>query len=455
MVANLQQLIRSGESEIVEFKKSTGEIQEILETVGAFANSRGGTILIGVTKVGAVLGMNLGMDTLESLANTIQQQTDPKVFPSLTIAEVEGRTVIVLRVEESPIKPVLVQGRGFKRIGRNNHMLSSGELTRLFFASWEVSWDTGPVPEATVDDIDMDALRQFLRRARQERNMAIDPEIPVPEVLAKLELLYHGQVSRAAVLLFGKRPQQFLMSSEVRCGRFKGTQPLHFIDMKVIEGNIIEQVPAAMEFIQRHISMEAEIIPTQLERQERWEYPLEALREAIINATCHRDYRDSGNIQVRIFDDRLEVWSPGLLPEGLTIADLYRAHNSRPRNHRIARAFFLIRYIERWGTGTLRMIDLCRAAGLPAPEFAEVSGAFVVTFRKSKLTKKYLEELELSERQMGAIEYVRQKGRITNQDYARLVGVSRRTATRDLVMLVEKGIFRQIGKGKASYFELA
>jgi ATP-dependent DNA helicase RecG len=98
------------------------------------------------------------------------------------------------------------------------------------------------------------------------------------------------------VLLFGQRPQRFLLPAELRCARFKGTEPLQFLDMKVIEGTIIQQVPAAMEFIQRHINMAAEIVPHQIERQERWEYPLEALREALVNATCHRDYQDSGNV---------------------------------------------------------------------------------------------------------------------------------------------------------------
>ena len=354
MTATILQLLRASESETLEFKQSLGEIREIIETAGAFANGQGGTIVIGVTNVGRVLGVDIGKDTLEALANSIQQQTDPKVFPSIVVAEVEGKTVITLRIEESSIKPVLVQGRGYKRIGKSYHVLSSSELTRLFFSSGEISWDAGPSSGATLDDIDVEILRQFLRRARQER----------------------------------------------------------------------------------------------------WEYPLEALREAIVNATCHRDYRDSGNVQVRIFDDRVEVWSPGLLPEGITISDLYRTHNSRPRNHRIARAFFLIRYIEQWGTGTLRMIELCRAAGLPEPEYAEMSGAVVVTFRKAKLTKRYHEGPEQIERQKRAIEYVRQQGRITTQGYAQFFNVSIRTARRDLTALVDKGVFHRAGKSKASYFEL-
>jgi ATP-dependent DNA helicase RecG len=157
---------------------------------------------------------------------------------------------------------------------------------------------------------------------------------------------------------------------------------------------------------------------------------------------------------VRIFDDRLEVWSPGRLPEGITIADLSRTHNSHPRNHRLARAFFLIGYIEQWGTGTLRMIDLCRAAGLPDPEFAETSGAFIVTFRQSKLTREHLERLGLNERQVKAVEYAKAKGSLTNADYVQLTGVSRNWATKELKELVEKGVLKQVGRGKGSRYQL-
>jgi len=453
MTADTSQLIRSGESEAVEFKQSTGELREILETVGAFANTHGGTILVGVTNAGDVVGVTIGKDTLESLANAIHQSTDPRLFPSLTTTQLEGKTVLVLRVDESPIKPVLVQGRGFKRVGRSNHLLSSAEVTYLSLASRSLSWDAGPADGYGLSDLDPEAVRRFLIAAQRERNLAIDPNAPLEEVLEKLKLQQDGQPTRAALLLFGQDPQHFLRQSEVRVARFKGTQPLHFLDMKVIEGRLIEQRQAMMEFVERHISMAAEI--KGLEREERWEYPLAALREAVTNAICHRDYQDGGNVQVRIFDDRLEVWSPGLLPPGLSLEALRHTHRSLPRNHLLAHAFFLIKFIEQWGTGTLRMIELCQEAGLPEPEFAEISGAFVVTFRQSKLTPEYLAGLGLNERQMKAVEYVRQHDRIANQEYARLVSVSSRTATRDLSELVKKGIFQQVGRGKGSYFALA
>lgn len=454
MLIDLQQLLLSGESETVEFKQSLGELHEIIATAGAFANGAGGTIVIGVAPSGKVLGVDIGKDTLEALANSVQQQADPKLFPAISTVAVESRTLIVVHVPTSAFKPVLVQGRGYKRVGRSNHVLSSNEWTRLFFTNKGASWDAGAVADATFDDIDENALRHFLRRAKHERNMAIALDTPLAEALAKLELLYEGKPNRAAILLFGKRPQRFFYPAELRCARFKGAEPIHFIDMKVMAGDIIAQVPAAMEFIQRHISMAAEIVATQVERIDRWEYPLEALREAIINAVCHRDYCDSGNVQVRIFDDHIEVWSPGLLPEGITIPDLYRTHSSRPRNHRIAHAFFLINYIEQWGTGTLRMIELCKAEGLPEPEYDERSGAVVVSFKRGKAMKKFHEGSEQSQREKMIFEYMKEHKRITAREYVKLLSVSTRTARRDLTELVTKGVLRRVGKNKGTYFEL-
>jgi len=151
----------------------------------------------------------------------------------------------------------------------------------------------------------------------------------------------------------------------------------------------------------------------------------------------------------------LEIWNPGLLPECLSIEDLKGPHVSRPRNKLIAHAFFLIKYIEQWGTGTLRMIDACRAADFPEPEFDEMSGNFIVTFYKSRFTEDHLKQLGLTERQRRAVEYVKANGKITNRECVELTGVSSRTATRDLVDLVERGVLRQRGKGMGSRFELA
>ncbi|MEW6668884.1 MAG: ATP-binding protein [Thermodesulfobacteriota bacterium] len=166
--------------------------------------------------------------------------------------------------------------------------------------------------------------------------------------------------------------------------------------------------------------------------EEKWEYPLEGLREAAVNAICHRDYTSSANVQVRIFDDRLEVWNPGDLPEGMTVEDLRRPHESKPRNKLIANAFFLIKYIEQFGTGIQRILDDCRAQELPAPTFEAKGHSFRAIFTPSKTASKVPAVLELTERQKRLVAAVKQKGRITRSEYEKLTGVSRATAKRDL-----------------------
>ncbi|MCW5933199.1 MAG: putative DNA binding domain-containing protein [Fimbriimonadia bacterium] len=453
MTFQIEKLIRSGESETVEFKQSTGEIKEILQTICAFANSHGGVILVGVGDQGDVVGVNIGKGTLESLVNTIQQQTDPKVFPSLNKIELEGKSILVLQVEESPIKPILIKGRGYRRVGRNNHILSSAEVANLSLFSRRMSWDAGPAENLSLEDVEPKALHEWLSLARRERSLDVNLDTPLEDILIKLDLLREGQLTRAAILLFGKEPQRFLRQSEVRVARFKGNNPLHFLDMKVIEGRIIDQREAIMDFIQRHIRMEATI--EGLDRQERWEYPLPALREAVTNALCHRDYGDAGNVQVRIFDDRLEVWSPGTLPLGVTLESLRVSHNSMPRNRLVAYALFLVKYIEQWGTGTLRMMEDCKEAGLPEPEFTERGTAFVVSFYNKQLTRAHLESLGLSDRQIVAVEYARLQGRITNQEYVQLTKVSRRTATTELKKLEDMGLLTSQGGGRSLYYILS
>jgi ATP-dependent DNA helicase RecG len=174
----------------------------------------------------------------------------------------------------------------------------------------------------------------------------------VRESLEKLDLLIDGIPTNAAILLFGRDPQKFFGHSEIRCARFKGTKPLEFIDMKVFGGNLIDQREDAVEFVKEHIKLHAKIVG--LERVETWEYPIDAIREAVTNAICHRDYEECANAQVRIFDDRIEIWGCGALPEPLTVDDLKQSHRSILRNPLIGKCLFLIKFIEHWGTGTNR-----------------------------------------------------------------------------------------------------
>jgi ATP-dependent DNA helicase RecG len=246
-----------------------------------------------------------------------------------------------------------------------------------------------------------------------------------------------------------KDTKLFLSEATIHCGRFK--EETIVIDDRMIEGTIMEQVDEAMDFIRKNITVRF-VMTGKPEREQIWEYPLEALREAVINAVCHRDYTAPSNTEVRIYDDRLIVWSPGGLPFGITMEDLYKSHSSVLRNKGIGEVFYDIGWIEQWGSGIDKMQRACKKAGLPEPYFEEYQG-FRVIFRKDIYTEEYLHNLGLNERQIKAVIYVKEKGRITNKEYQDLNAVKRRLASYELDDLIQKGIAERVGKvGKGTYY---
>ncbi len=351
---------------------------------------------------------------------------------------------------ESQEKPVFYRGNAYKRVGKSTHKLSSSEIRNLAKNSGEkTSWDEQICEEASLDDIDEEKVKEFLKRTKNNRDLDIDPKISLKDALKRLKLLSNGRPINACLLLFGKNPQRFFSQAVTKCARFKGTKPTTFIDMKTFDGDIIEQRNDSLEFVKEHIKLEAEIKGT--ERIEKWEYPIEAIREAITNAICHRDYRVSSKVQVRIFDDRLEVWGCGPLPDPLTVEDLKKKHRSILRNSSIGRCFFLTKYIEEWGTGTNRIIEKCVERGLPEPLFEEVTESLVVTFRKYPIDEEILEDL--NDRQKEAIRYLKEHKSIKSGNLLEMFpDVSRETLRKDLKNLIERGIIKKRGAKRGTEY---
>lgn len=457
---DLKKLISKAESEIIEFKKSTGEWKEIIETISAFSNTEGGKIVIGVSKSGKLFGVDIGKDTIEHLTNQISQNTDPKVHPRITIEKIKGRSMIIIEVKESSDHLVLAFGRPFKRVGKSTIRMSKDEYEKLILEKHKdkLQFDTQLCLKATLKEIDKEKLRWFLRKAKEERNYDIDPEVPIKEALNRLNLIQDEKLTNTAILLFAKDLQKFFPQVKIRAGRFKGADGLDFIDMKVLEGSIPELREKAMKFIMDHIRHG--IFFDANRRYDRWEYPLRAVEEVLNNALAHREYFSNAEIQLSIYDDKIEVWNPGELPKSLTPQDLKRKHKSIPRNKLLADKIFLIKFIEQWGKGTNRIIDEMRQNNLPEPKFQNLSGGFEVTligpgksFEK-EIEKEKLHKLEINERQRKAIKYVVEEGTINRREYIRLNQISHTIAHRELKELVEKGVFRKKGAGKYIRYEL-
>ena len=447
----LKKIISQDESETVEFKKSLSESKEIIKTISAFANTKGGRIFIGVSNYGKVLGVEIGKDTMEHLVNQITQNTDPKVQPHITIEKIDEKQIIIIKVKESPDHLVLAFGRPYKRVGKSTIRMSKDEYERIILEKHKdkLYFDSQICKDAALADIDKEKIRWFLKKAKAERNLDIDYTASPSEALKRLNLLVDNKPTNTAILMFGKNPQRFLIQSEVRCARFKGIKAVKpFIDMKVVDGSIYEQIDQTEKFILFNIKKAAWIEPGKIERQEKWEYPPDAIREAIINAIAHRDYNSPANVHISIFDDRVEIWNPGKLPPPLTPKNLKEEHKSIPVNPSLANLLFLIKYIERWGTGTNDIMKWCREEGLPEPIFKEVTGGFAVVLRKFQIPEN-LETLELNERQKKAIEYLKIHKNITRKMYIEINNISPRQANKDLNDLLEKRLIRKQGRGRA------
>jgi len=376
---DLSKSIGANESTTIEWKQSLAEINEIIETVAGFANTEGGRIFIGVSPEGKILGVQLGKGSIEKMVNQIAQKTDPKIYPKIATKKIDGKEVIVIDVKEAHDHLALAFGRPYKRVGRSTVKMSKDEYERLILEKHKskLYFDEQICKGARNTDISKEKLLSFVKKAREQRGLSIDRGSSVPDILRKLKLLKDGRLTNAAVLLFGTNTQNYFLQAELKAIRFKGideTKPM--LDFKTIGGDAITLLEKAESFIYDHIPMNAWIESGKLQRQEKWLYPPDAIREALANALAHRDYASSGKLQVRIFDDRLEIWNPGLLPPPLTVENLKGRHDSIPRNPLIAKVFFWIKFSEDVGSGTSKIIQWCREWGLPEPTYEEAGGSF-------------------------------------------------------------------------------
>jgi len=313
--------------------------------------------------------------------------------------------------------------------------------------------DAASSPDASLDEISPERVRWFLERAKAERDYAVDPSSSVASALTHLDLLDADRPTNAAILLFGRNPQRQFPTAETKCLHFHGTEVRKPIpSYQLYKGDLFKQVDQAVDFVLSKLNRsvgtrdQGPIAPV------AYEIPKNVIAEAVVNAIAHRDYASNAGTQVYVFADRVEVWNPGALPPGLTLEKLRTQHPSIPRNPLIADPLFLAHYIEKAGTGTLDMIDGCRKAGLPEPEFREDGDHFVLTLWRDWLTEAFIDGLGISERQKHGLALLRREGRLRSSSYQQLTGMSRQTASRDLEELVGKGVIERVGSGRGVHY---
>jgi ATP-dependent DNA helicase RecG len=437
------------EQQNIEYKQSWHD--DYLKWVCGFANAHGGTIFIGKDDDGVTVDVADYKKLMDDLPNKIRDVLG--IMAEVNLHE-DGGLYFIEIVTPPYSVPISLRGNYYYRSGSTKQELKGNALMEFLLRKSGKTWDDVVEPRAGLADIDEKTVERFkIDAAKAGRLPADDGELPLDEFLDKLRLTENGQLKRAAVVLFGKDPGRFYPNQIVKIGRFGGKED-DLIFQEVVEGNLLHLLRETAEqlnwkFFIKLVNFEG------LQRVERGEYPVAAVREILLNALVHRDYMSSF-IQVRIYDDKFWVWNAGKLPEDISLESLRGVHSSHPRNPLIADVCFKGGYIDSWGRGTLKIINACREAELPEPSITEQFGGILVEIFKNRFTPEQLKKAGLSERQIKAVLYVAEQGKITNQIYQKLFGVARITATRDLKELVEKGILKSSGtKGAGSSYRLA
>jgi ATP-dependent DNA helicase RecG len=318
-------------------------------------------------------------------------------------------------------------------------------------------FDTSACDSVNLKDLSRKRIDWFLETARRERGFPLKSNTTTQALLTHLNLLDDGKPTNAAMLLFGSNPQHFHRTAETKCIHCHGTEYRRpFASLQVYGGDIFEQADQASDFVLAKINRAIGTRAASITAPATYELPPDAIGEAIVNAIAHRDYHSNASVEVRLFADRLEVWNPGRLPGTLTLDDLRDDHPSVPYNPLVAESLYLTRYIERVGSGTQTMIELCREAGLPEPQFEQRSGSFVITLWRDWLTDKVVAELHLNDRQVQAVMHAKTSGRISTGEYRAMTKTSESTALRELRHLTKLCVLEKVGgSGRAAHYVVA
>jgi len=437
---------RMPEHQNIEYKSAWHD--DYLKWVCGFANAQGGVIYIGKDDNGKVSGIDGYKKLMDDIPNKIRNAMGITV--EVNLHEEAGKHYIEIKILPYSV-PISLRGRYYYRSGSTKQELTGASLNEFLLKKSGKTWDDVIEPRATFDDIDENTFSAFLKISEEKGRMPETIGLSIPQIFEKLLLTENAQLKRAAITLFGKNPAKFYPNTFVKIGRFRENDIL-FHD--VVEGNLITLLREVTNQL-NHKYLTQKIHFEGLYRIETGEYPTPAIREMLLNALIHRNYLGVMT-QIRVYDDKINIWNDGALPHGISLEKLKQPHPSIPRNPIIAGVCFKGGLIDSWGSGTVKIIDTCKQAQLPEPELIEEFGGFLVTLFKNKLTKEQLGKLGLNERQIKAVEFVKEKGKITNKEYQTLNSISERTASRELSELTKKQVLKSSEtKGAGSYFYLS
>lgn len=435
---DLVALLRQPEGKTLEFKRDLSSPQGVLKSIIAFANTAGGTVLIGVEdRTRRVCGVVDPLALEERLSNLISDQIAPRVVPELEILPWRRAQVVAVQVHPSANRPHYLRDAGlhggaYVRVGSSNRVADAPLVDEMRRFARSEAFDERPMPELDSEALDFRAASESFAGIRKLSRADLET--------LRLVTRHGGRTvpTVGGILLFGKERLRHFADAWIQAGRFRGTDKRTIDDHAEIRLGLIRAVEQAIGFVDKHSTRAAEI--GTMRRKDRWSVPPAALREAVINAVVHADYSQRGApIRIAIFDDRVEIENPGLLPFGLTVDDIRRGI-SKLRNRVIGRVFHELGLIEQWGSGIQRMTGACTAAGLEPPRLEEIGTHFRVTIATRRAKAPVVDDLD-----QAILSALAKAEALSTHEIAKVIRRSPRAARTRMLSLIERGLVVEVG----------
>lgn len=446
------------EKQNVEWKESWND--KYLQWICGFANAQGGKLYIGCDDNGNVIGVNDSKKLLEDIPNQIRDAMG--IIVDVNLLTDGDKEYIEIDVPSYPIG-ISCKGKYYYRSGSTKQTLTGPALEAFLIRKHGATWDHSPLPVFKMEDVDDGIVGRFKQLAAKKGR--IDQSLldePKEVLIEKLRLTNGGYLTNAAMLLFSKNPDQYQLGPYIKIGYFENDADLLYQDE--VHGSILEQIDKAIELIYFKY-MRAKITYVGIQRREKYFVPEEALREALLNAICHKQYESRIPIQVSVYEDKLYVGNVGRLPETWTAEKLLQKHNSLPYNPDIANVFYLAGYIESWGRGIEKICDSLKKDNLPMPEYTVHPGDIMIKFTgpedriirvSGKVTDGVTSEVtsHVTDREQQVLQFLSEDPGYTMPRLAEMMGVSRKTVAEYLKSLKEKGLIERVGTNRNGHWEI-
>ena len=446
----LIEIIKSGESVELEFKRSLHSVQEIAKLICSFANTQGGLLILGVEDDGKIVGVDEDPDMVQQKASSAIKMVHPHPTANIEVMEIEQKNIVVIRVHKADTCAFhSYDGAIYVRIGSTSPKLEGQAISdflrnrRILLFEETTDFDVKP------EDLDIAKVKNYLEKRGQSDYLETHS---VSDFLMNKNMLStESKVKNVGLLFFAKDSQSFFSYAKIKLVRFDGIEPIKVMAYEEATGNLPEMIDQSVNFVKRFIPVE--FVITDIKRKEIPLLPEEASREAIINAVAHRDYFNKNEIQLSVFDDRVEVTNPGGLPEGMTRELLGTL--SIQRNPQIYQLLKDLKYMEGIASGIPKIFKKMKEADLEDPQFIFSKEIFRITLRmKKKEEPERVVKWDLNKRQEKGLEFLKKNRKIKSAEYAKMNDISLPIAIKDLSKMQKMGIVKKIGKFKGAHYVL-